>query len=231
MSWSARRLVAAVCVAGAVTATASAWLASGQVQSEDRNHDGRPDLWRSYDPRGHLTWVDTDTNFDGRADQRDYYDHGALIRRERDRNLDDRVDLIESFDPTTHEQISSVVDVDFNGTADLLVLFQSGQPVFSEWLPAEPSTPIVRIASREPSAPLAPLVDSSRRQAALDAVILRSSAGGAVARLSTMGLPEPRLDAFTVITSSRPSAARVQVLQALALSRHSPRGPPAVSLV
>jgi hypothetical protein len=228
MKRSARGLVAIVCVAGALAATASAWLAAGWVRSEDRNRDGRPDLWRFYDSRGELTRVATDTNFDGRSDQQDYYDHGVLIRRERDRNLDDRVDLIESFDPTSHEHIRSVIDVDFNGTADLLVLFRDGHPVFSEWLPAEAGT--ADIVSREPSAPLAPLVDPSRHQAALDAVGPHSSAGGTVAWLSTMGLPEHRLDALTVIADLRANPARVLALHSLARSGHSPRGPPPVSL-
>jgi hypothetical protein len=233
MKGSIRRVIVAVCVAGAAALTASAWFTTGWIRSEDRNRDGRPDIWRFYDARAELTRVATDTNFDGRSDQQDYYAHGALIRRERDRNFDDRVDLIESFDPTSHEQIRSVVDVDFNGTADLLVLFRNGHPVFSEWLPAEASTPAIRIASREPGAPLAPLADSSRHQAALDAVILHSSANGTVAVLSVMGLPEARLDTCTcaVVTGLRASPARAQALRSLALSRHSPRGPPPASLV
>jgi hypothetical protein len=229
MKRSVRALVAVVCMAGAVAATASAWLATGSVRTEDRNRDGRPDLWRFYDARGELTRVATDTNFDGRSDQEDYYQHGVLIRRERDRNLDARVDLVETFDPATHEQIRSVVDVDFNGTADLLVLFRGGQPVFSEWLPREAGP--VALASREPSAPLAPLVDASRHQVALQAVAPDTSTGGTVAVLSQLGLPEHGFSTITIITGSRASPARVPVRPSLARSCHSPRGPPPVILV
>jgi hypothetical protein len=224
-----RGLVAVVCVAGAVAVTASAWLATGWVRTEDRNRDGRPDRWRFYNARGELTRVAIDTNFDGRSDEQDYYDHGALIRLERDRNLDDRVDLIETFDPTSHEEVRSLVDTDFNGTADLLVLFHGGRPVFSEWLAGAAS--VADVAPRDPSAPLAPLVDPSRHQVALQTVAPNAAAGGTVAVLSTMGLPENRFGALTFITGSRANSVRVQTLQSLARSCHSPRGPPPVSLV
>ena len=53
------------------------------------------------------------------------------MRRDSDRDFNDRVDLVQEFDPTTHEHVRTVVDVDSDGTADLLVLFQDGRPVFS----------------------------------------------------------------------------------------------------
>src|SRR5262249_56592027 len=53
------------------------------------------------------------------------------------RNLDDRIDLTEEFSAATGERTRSVVDVDFDGRADLLVLFADNQPVFSEWAPKD----------------------------------------------------------------------------------------------
>jgi hypothetical protein len=214
-----------------VAAAASAWLATGWVRSQDRNRDGRPDRWCFYDARGELTRVATDTNFDGRSDLQDYYHHGVLIRRERDRNLDDRIDLVESFDPTSHEPIRSVVDVDSNGETDRVVLFRNGQPIFTEWLPAEPTTPTVPVGSLEPGELPAPLVDSSRHHAAIDAIVPDSSSDGTVGVLSVMGLPEARLDWCTAIAVLHTSSARAQARRSLVLSRHSPRGPPPVSLV
>ena len=111
----------------------SLWSRAGHVRTADQNGDGRLDIWRTYDRHGRLTQVAIDTNFDGRADVQEYYERGALVRRESDRDFNDRIDLVQEFDPTTRERARSVIDVDFDGSADLLVLFQSGQPVFSKW--------------------------------------------------------------------------------------------------
>ena len=101
------------------------------VRTEDQNRDGQPDVWREYDGLGRLAGVLVDTNFDGRSDVHEYYDDdGALVRRESDRDFNDRVDLVQEFDAKTRERARSVVDTDFDGTADLLVLFQGGKPVW-----------------------------------------------------------------------------------------------------
>src|SRR5580692_13067095 len=121
-------LCGTVCVS---TAAISPWSPRGRVRVEDRNGDGRPDVWRTYDRQGRLTEVALDTNFDGRSDVLEYYDQGALIRRETDRNFDGRIDLIESFDRITHERVRSLTDVDYDGRADLLVLFSHGRTVYS----------------------------------------------------------------------------------------------------
>ncbi len=102
------------------------------VESDDTNGDGRPDVWRTYDAHGALKHVAIDSNFDGRPDREEEYVNGALVRRESDRNFDQHVDLIEDFSPTTHERIRSVVDVNYDGVADLLVLFRDGLPIYSE---------------------------------------------------------------------------------------------------
>jgi hypothetical protein len=111
-----------------------AFRAAGRITTADRNGDGRPDVWRTYDAEGRLLDVAVDSNFDGRSDVHEIYVHGDLIRRESDRNFDDRVDLVEDFDATTHEHVRSTVDADFDGRADLLVLFQDGRPAYSSWI-------------------------------------------------------------------------------------------------
>jgi len=127
-----RSLVLSLCaLASGAVALAPLWQAAAYVRAEDRNGDGRPDIWRTYDRLGRVSDVTVDTNFDGRSDVHEYYERGALVRRESDRDFNDRIDLVQEFDPTTLEQVRSIVDTDFDGTADLLVLFQDGKPVFS----------------------------------------------------------------------------------------------------
>src|SRR5690242_5277313 len=127
------RLLTGVC-AFAVTLCVAvlAFQSDAHLRTEDHNRDGRPDVWRTYDRHGVLARVALDTNFDGRSDVQEYYERGTLVRRESDRDFNDRVDLIQEFDSKTSESRRSVVDVDFDGTADLLVLFQGDRPVFTK---------------------------------------------------------------------------------------------------
>jgi hypothetical protein len=127
------RCTVSVCVV-ACTAVAALEILSAaqQVRTEDHNGDGRPDVWRRYDSRGRLIEVDVDSNFDGRPDVQEYYDRGALVRRESDRNFNGQADFVEEFDFDTHARTRSIIDIDYDGTADLLVLFRDGAPVFSK---------------------------------------------------------------------------------------------------
>src|SRR6516162_8946961 len=157
--------IVGVCIC--TTVAASLWSAGyphsvvnvQSVRTDDRNGDGRPDVWRTYDREGLVIEQAIDSNFDGRSDVHEYYVRGALVHRESDRNFDDRVDLVEDFDATTHEHVRSVVDSDFDGTADLLVLFQAGRPVFSKWAPSAQTTARDPIVARPGSRDLAPLTD------------------------------------------------------------------------
>jgi len=92
----------------------------------------RPHIWRHYDDRGQLVEVDVDSNFDGQPDIEEYYERSVLVRRESDRNFNGQTDLVEEFDVATRQETRSVVDTDYDGTADLFVLFQDGRPVFSK---------------------------------------------------------------------------------------------------
>ena len=176
-------LCALVCAAGAV---APLWHAAGYVRTEDRNGDGRPDVWHTYDRRGQLSETTVDTNFDGRSDVHEYYERGALLRRESDRDFDSRVDLIQEFDPATREHTRSVVDVDFDGRADLLVLFRDGQPVFSKWAQPAAQVPTSTRALyadtrlRTPTGQLAALEDPFNRDLSMSAARRAATAGGPV---------------------------------------------------
>lgn len=113
---------------------------AGYVRTGDRNHDGRPDQWDVYDARGDLRRTLSDANFDGHSDWEESYEGGCIAQRISDRNFDHRLDVVEEFDPNTCEHTRSVVDVDFDGRADLLVLFEAGRVVLARWAP-QPGTP------------------------------------------------------------------------------------------
>jgi hypothetical protein len=226
------RCVALLCVAACATVAAvEVWPAARHVRTEDQNGDGRPDVWRRYDNRGQLTEVNVDSNFDGSPDIEEYYERGVLVRRESDRNFDGQTDLIEEFDAETHGQTRSVVDIDFDGTADLLVLFQDGLPVFSKR-----TRPLKRSGNPTPGLPpvhqddaghLARLMDPFESDTAVRGTQTAWSTEGCVGLSTTGGLPCPRVTAVGGMSASARFVARDLEPDALKLLLHrSPRAPP-----
>jgi hypothetical protein len=207
------------------------------VRTEDHNGDGRPDVWRTYDRDHRLLEVAVDTNFDGRSDVREYYERDALVRRESDRDFNDRVDLVEEFDPGTRQRTRSVVDVDNDGSADLLVLFRDGQAVFTKWV--ERGSPVLTgrvfalappVVTRTGDDRLLPLQDPFRSETVVTSTYVRTSPGEWIGLSSSGGLPAPRLDfavALAAVSDLSPSSP-AHPFNADA-SAGSPRGPPAVS--
>ncbi len=125
------RLTALVCavlcaLAGSVPFTVFADRLSGGTLT------GSGVEWRLYDSRGALVQRQLDTNGDGRPDVTEYYRDGALLRRDSDRDFNGVTDLVEDFDAATARHVRSIVDEDYDGTADLLVLFRDGQVVAAE---------------------------------------------------------------------------------------------------
>ena len=232
-------MVSLCALACAAAATMSLWAPGPDVRTEDQNRDGRPDVWRVYDRQGQLAQVAVDTNFDGRSDVHEYYQGSALVRRESDRDFNDRVDLVQEFDPTTREPIRSVVDVDFDGTADLLVLFQGGQPVFSRWAHPVPAADVRADAALHAAASprtaddqLAPLEDPFRADLAVRAVHLVAASGDYVGLSTSGGLPA----SCTAITSplavsSDASGSICSDLSSAKVVQYSPRGPPVSPLL
>ena len=96
------------------------------------------------------------------------------VRRESDRDFNDQIDLVQEFDRTTQQIVRSVSDVDFDGVADLLVLFQDGQPVYSKWAQTIRALPRARCrlspdTSRTAHQPLTSLSDPFRGDVAVNA--------------------------------------------------------------
>jgi len=222
------RWIALLCVvASATVAAVEVWPSSaGRVRTQDKNGDGRPDVWRHYDAKGRLTEVTVDSNFDGRPDVEEYYERGVLVRRESDRNFNGQADLIEDFDADTHTQTRSVVDIDYDGTADLLVLFRDGRPVFSRRANPRRSATLTIERTSAPG-PLEPLLNPFESDLALRATRLLPSTEGWVGLSTAGGLPKPRMSAVVSLpVSARVAGSDVRVRPLIALSRRSTRAPP-----
>jgi hypothetical protein len=230
------RCVALLCVvASATVAAVEVWPAARHARMQDRNGDGRPDVWRHYDNRGLLTEVAVDSNFDGLPDVEEYYERGVLVRRESDRNFNGQADLVEDFDAETHAQTRSVVDIDYDGTADLLVLFRDGQPVFSERTCSRKSskcpTASLPTAHDGGSRHLAPLSDPFESDLTVRATHVTPHTEGWVGLSTSGGLPRPRSTAIgRLSTSARVVARDIHAHALILLPRCSPRAPPVSSL-
>jgi hypothetical protein len=228
------RLAAVIAVAACTTAAVFTLPKSTQhVRAEDRNGDGRPDEWRRYDQTGHLAQVSVDSNFDGRSDVEEYYDsEGVLIRRESDRNFNGQIDLIEEFDPATREHAESVVDVDYDGRADLLVLFRDGRPVFTKRAP-QPAVPVAEVGQLASLAgfhaaandPLVPLTDPFQSDTTVRGLRTTTRVGG-VGLATSGGLPSPHTSVATLVSNSDVVAATDSGRPSTLLLPRDPRGPP-----
>ena len=212
------------------------WPASQRVQIRDQNGDGRPDLWHRYDAHGHLTEIDRDTNFDGTPDIQEYFLRGVLVRRESDRNFNGQTDLVEEFDLGTQAQTRSVVDIDYDGTADLLVLFRDGRPVFSKRIceltkradnkTAEPKHHPSAYRSRD-GVQLTALIDPSESDLSVRGGRIASSNDDVIGLSTSGGLPRAR---FKLVARLRPSgtvAGSEADFDALTVRLpYAPRAPP-----
>jgi hypothetical protein len=146
---------------------------------------------------------------------------------------------VEEFDAATHERIRSIVDLDYDGTADLLVLFQDGRPVFSKRLTPKPSGNILadqpQLVAHQPQPVrrsgdvdrLAPLADPFRVDRSISGTNVAPSGRGSVGLSTSGGLPVSSSDAISPVRSSARFMSREVHASSLAyLSARSPRGPP-----
>jgi len=216
---------------------AAVWFPEGRAFTEDRNHDGRPDVWRSYDANGQLVSVVLDTNFDGRSDVNEFYDNGTLVRRELDRDFNNTIDLVQEFDPATRQIVRSISDVDADGVADLLLLFQDGQPVYSKWAhrhtqsvsgPVDTDQPSSAPGARPPS--LLALSDPFSGDLAVKGTRTAAQSRDTLALATASGLPQATRSAVILTATSSFLTSHCSVASAPVAGPRSPRGPPAFLL-
>jgi len=225
------RLAAVMCVVSCATlAAVEIWPVARDVRTIDQNGDGRPDVWRRFDPRGQVVEVDVDTNFDGKPDVEEYYQRGVLVRRESDRNFNGQADLVEEFDAETRAQTRSVIDIDYYGTADLLVLFQDGIPVFSKRAGSNPPDALHRTADRQrDTTHLVPLTDPFRSDTAIRTTPAAPDGPECVGLSGAGGLPSRRITTLQRLSPSLRVVADDVFGHPPAITLlRSPRAPPAL---
>jgi hypothetical protein len=65
----------------------------------DRNYDGKVDLWITYGEKGQRQ-TDIDLNFDGRPDRHSYYLYGQRVKMEIDIDYDGKLDQVSEYSNT-----------------------------------------------------------------------------------------------------------------------------------
>jgi hypothetical protein len=231
-SYSRRAFSIAICALVCLTAgLGSAWLPSSRTRTEDLNSDGRPDVWRAYGRDGRIASVAVDTNFDGRSDVEELYENGVLVRRQTDRDFDDQIDLVQDFDPATRQIVRSLTDVNADGVADLLVLFQDGTPVFSKWMSAGarvalPDTSGARVAPRGSNQPLSRLHDPFGNELAFKAVRVDATSDEPFSLPAPLGPPEAVARPVIFAASAQAVASDRSLPATVLLGSSTLRGPP-----
>ena len=223
-----RWLATILTISACTSALVRHWPHAESVVPDDLDHDGRPDIWRVYDVNHHLAEVIRDTNRDGQGDVREYYDEGAVVHRESDRDFNNQIDLVEDFDAASGRRSRSVIDLDSDGIADVLVLFQGQDAVFVKAAPLRASTSTARSArARAETNVLLPLEDPFGADLSVrpahsperlrEFVGLATAGGIPLTRHTTAALPFP---------SALISPSRVLPADAADAQPGSPRGPP-----
>jgi hypothetical protein len=158
-----------------------------------------------HDARGAIVERRLDTNGDGRPDVVEYYRDGTLLRRDTDRNFNGVTDLVEDFDEVTQEPVRSVVDEDYDGVADVQLLYRHSQAVVSERASCPSESPCVESRRRSSTTVLVALENPFAGTLALDSAdplpqepwLGPAAAAGLLVSAASVPAPAPHLIALT----------------------------------
>lgn|SRR5262245_37719374 len=228
-----RRALAIFFCALVLVPVSLAWtgLQAATTQSPDLIRDGRTGSWKAHRRAAHRSSVAIDTNADGRSDVEELYENGVLIRRASDRDFDDQIDLVQDFDPATRQIVRSITDVNDDGVADLLVLFQNGQPVFSKWMAAitwaaRRDTAALRWAWRTSHQTPTPLVDPFSGDTAYKPVRVDATSDDAYWLPGPLSVPEAETQSVALVPSALASTTDWDVPALTRFASSDLRGPP-----
>jgi hypothetical protein len=125
-----------------------------------------------------------------------------------------------------------VSDVDFDGVADLLVLFQDGRPVYSKWAQTIRAIPLraadITDTSRTASQPLKSLSDPFSGDVVFKALRTSAASDDPVWLPAPMGMPAVTSDVGGVAHCSSSIAFADQSDSSTVVDNLSLRGPPAL---
>jgi hypothetical protein len=91
----------------------------------DINFDGKIDVVRNFNKRGDVVSEHMDMDFDGRVDVVNFFEGGAVTRKEYDTNFDSKVDIWRYFEANV--VVRKEADRDFDGKIDYWEYYEDGR--------------------------------------------------------------------------------------------------------
>jgi hypothetical protein len=86
------------------------------IKKEDKNKDGKPDMWVYYDDNKKLVKMESDRNYDGNIDFWVSYGEKGQRRTEIDLNFDAKPDMHSYYQDG--QRVKLEVDIDYDGKLD-----------------------------------------------------------------------------------------------------------------
>jgi hypothetical protein len=86
------------------------------IKKEDKNKDGKPDVWVYYDDNKRPVKIESDRNYDGKLDLWVSYGEKGQRRTEIDLNFDGRPDMYSYYQDG--QRVKLEIDIDYDGKLD-----------------------------------------------------------------------------------------------------------------
>ena len=100
---------------------------AGEIKQEDKNKDGKPDSWISYDDNNRPLKIENDRNFDGKPDLWIIYGEKSARVTQIDLNFDGRPDMYSYY--RYSQRVKLEIDTDYDGKLDQINEYSDGRLV------------------------------------------------------------------------------------------------------
>jgi hypothetical protein len=87
-----------------------------EIKKEDKNNDGKPDMWIYYNDNKKPVKIESDGNYDGKPDLWISYGEKGQRRTEIDLNFDGRPDMYSYY--LYGQRVKLEIDIDYDGKLD-----------------------------------------------------------------------------------------------------------------
>ncbi len=96
-----------------------------EIKKEDKNNDGKPDMWIYYDNNNRPVKIESDRNYDGKLDL--WISYGEKGRRKTgiDLNFDGRPDMYSYYQ--YGQRVKLEMDIDYDGKLDQISDYRDGK--------------------------------------------------------------------------------------------------------
>jgi hypothetical protein len=100
---------------------------AGEIKKEDKNNDGKPDMWLYYDDNNRPVKIESDRDYDGKLDFWITYGEKGQRKTEIDLNFDGRADMYTYYQ--YGQRVKLEIDTDYDGKFDQISEYRDGKTV------------------------------------------------------------------------------------------------------